>query len=119
MRYKTLQLATLLPETALKSKNFNELLDYAKFLGFQSVFTETGKEKHILLRLGKKHATMLDLSDVLIALHLFAAQRHQDLVVAGRLDEQKFHHCLFGTLSIAKIRNWALHLQELAENRAA
>lgn len=118
MRYKILQIATLLPDSALKSKNFGELVEYAKALGFQVAHTETGKEKHILLRIGKKSATMLDLTDILIAMHLFAAQRHQDLVVAGRLDEHKFHHCLFGTLSIEKIKNWTLHLHELASNAA-
>jgi hypothetical protein len=106
MRAVSFELATLIPESAVNSKNFNELLQYIELMGFHAAFVHTHKDERIILRAGKKSSTILEVIEVFVALHLFAAQRKQDLVVVGKFDGEKYQHRVFGTLSIQKLRHW-------------
>ncbi|MDH5545840.1 MAG: hypothetical protein OEZ43_09620 [Gammaproteobacteria bacterium] len=106
------QITTLIQNKAINSKNFKELLDFAASLGFHSVTTPSCAEK-TLLHIGKRETGLLEVTDLLIALHLFATQRHEDLTLVGKMDEHKFSHRLFGTLSIEKLHNWSNHLHDV------
>ena len=59
------------------------------------------------------------MADLLIALHLLATQRREDLIIVGTIDRVKYQHCLFATLSIEKLSNWSEHLANvLTRNRS-
>ena len=107
--------AFLLPAKAGKSKNFRELLKYAEDMGFQARFSYCIDNSKILLRAGKVACTPLEVANLLIALHLLATQRKEDVVIVGAIDRVKYQHRLFATMSIERIRNWSDHLS----NRAA
>lgn len=102
--------AFLLPAKAEKSKNFRELLKYAEAMGFQVRFSRCIGDSKILLRAGKVACTPLEVANLLIALHLLATQRREDVIMVGTIDRRKYQHRLFATLSIEKIRNWSDHL---------
>ncbi len=106
--------AFLLPAKAGKSKNFRELLKYAEDMGFQARFSYCIDNSKILLRAGKVACTPLEVANLLIALHLLATQRKEDVVIVGAIDHVKYQHRLFATLSIEKIRNWSDHLSNKA-----
>jgi len=107
--------ATLIHNKALNSKNFKELLDFAGAMGFHTATTPSCNERSIL-HFGKRDTALLEVTDLLIALHLFATQRHEDLTLVGKIDDRKFAHRLFGTLSIEKLRNWTGHLHEVMQH---
>ena len=102
--------AFLLPVKAEKSKNYRELLKYAEIMGFQARSSRCIGDSKILLRVGKVASTPLEVANLLIALHLLATQRKEDVVIVGTVDHVKYQHRLFATLSIEKIRNWSDHL---------
>ncbi len=117
--------AFLLPVKAEKTKNFRELLKYADGLGFKTRLSRCIGDSKILLRAGKLACKPLEVANLLIALHLLATQRKEDVVIVGAVDGVKYQHRLFATLSIEKIRNWSDHLsnkaatdQSDAENRS-
>jgi hypothetical protein len=112
MAHFSFHVATLIHNKALNSKNFKELLDFAGTLGFHAATTPSCNERSIL-HLGKRQTAILEVTDLLIALHLFATQRHEDLTLVGKIDDHKFAHRIFGTLSIEKLRNWTSHLHEV------
>lgn len=106
--------ATLINNKAIETKNFNELLDYARSMGFHVATTPSCNERSIV-HFGKRDTGLLEVTDLLIGLHLLATQRHEDLTLVGKIDEHKFAHRLFGTLSIEKLRNWTSHLHEVMQ----
>lgn len=111
--------AFLLPVKAKGTKNFRELLKYAHFMGFQVLISNCLGNSKLLLRAGTARCTPLEVANLLIALHLLATQRREDLIIVGTIDHVKYQHCLFATLSIEKIRNWSQHLANtLARNRS-
>lgn len=110
--------AFLLPVKAKGTKNFRELLEYARSMGFQFLISNCMGNSRLLLRAGKVHCTPLEVANLLIALHLLATQRREDLIIVGTIDQAKYQHRLFATLSIAKLRSWSQHLADmLAANR--
>ena len=104
--------AFLLPVKAEKTKNFRELLKYSDDLGFKTSFSRCIGDSQILLRAGKRACTPLQVANLLIALHLLATQRKEDVIIVGAVDGVKYQHRLFATLSIEKIRNWTTHLSD-------
>ncbi len=102
--------AFLLPVKAEKTKNFRELLKYSEAMGFQARLSRCIGNSKVLLRVGKPACTPLEVANLLIALHLLATQRKEDVVIVGTIDGVKYQHRLFATLSIEKIRNWSGHL---------
>ncbi len=102
--------AFLLPAKAEKTKNFKELLRYGDAMGFQSRLSRCLDNSKILFRVGKPACTPIEVANLLIALHLLATQRKEDVVIVGTVDGVKYQHRLFATLSIEKIRNWSGHL---------
>ena len=114
----TYTVAFMLPEKAKRTKNFRELLEYARSMGFEFLVSNCLDNSELLLRAGKVRCTPLEVANLLIALHLLATQRRQDLIIVGRINQVKYHHCLFATLSIEKLRHWSQHLTNmLATNR--
>ena len=111
-------LATLIDDKATKSKNYKELVEFSHSMGFHVVVTPVANGRDIL-HVGKRETALLEVTDLLIALHMFATQRHQDLILVGKIDDHKFTHRLFGTLSIEKLRNWSANLQEIMQKRTA
>ena len=111
--------AFLLPVKAEKTKNFKELLKYSEAMGFQSRLSHCIGNSKVLLRTGKAACTPLEVANLLIALHLLATQRKEDVVIVGAIDGVKYQQRLFATLSIEKIRNWSEHLSDrLAPDRS-
>ena len=102
--------AFLLPVKAEKTKNFRELLKYAEAMGFHTRFSRCIGGSKILLTAGKVACAPLEVANLLIALHLLATQRKEDVIIVGTIDQVKYQHRLFATLSIEKIRNWSEHL---------
>ena len=114
----TYTVAFMLPEKAKRTKNFRELLEYARSMGFEFLVSNCLDNSELLLRAGKVRCTPLEVANLLIALHLLATQRRQDLIIVGRINQVKYQHCLFATLSIEKLRHWSQHLTNmLATNR--
>ena len=114
----TYTVAFMLPAKARRTKNFGELLEYAHSMGFEFLVSDCLDKGGLLLRAGKAHCTPMEVANLLIALHLLATQRRQDLIIVGRINQVKYQHCLFATLSIEKIRHWSQHLNNLlATNR--
>jgi len=110
--------AFLLPVKAKGTKNFRELLKYAHSMGFDFLISNCLNDSKLLLRAAKVRCTPLEVANLLIALHLLATQRREDLIIVGTIDQVKYQHCLFATLSIEKLRNWSQHLANmLATNR--
>ena len=110
--------AFLLPVAAKGTKNFRELIEYARAMGFGFLISRCMGNSRLLLRGGKAHCTPLEMANLLIALHLLATQRREDLIIVGTIDQVRYQHCLFATLSIEKIRHWSQHLTNmLARNR--
>ena len=109
--------AFLLPAKAEKTKNFKELLRYGDAMGFQSRLSRCLDNSKILFRVGKPACTPLEVANLLIALHLLATQRKEDVVIVGMIDGVKYQHRLFATLSIEKIRNWSEHLSSRLATR--
>ena len=105
--------AFLLPVKAKGTKNFRELLEYARAMGFEFLITSCMGNSRLLLRAGKARCTHLELADLLIALHLLATQRREDLIIVGTIDQAKYQHRLFATLSIEKLRSWSQHLADM------
>jgi hypothetical protein len=114
----TYTVAFMLPVKAKRTKNFRELLEYAHSMGFGFLVSSCLDNSELLLRAGKARCTPLELANLLTALHLLATQRRQDLIIVGRINQVKYQHCLFATLSIEKLRHWSEHLTNLlATNR--
>ena len=114
----TYTVAFMLPAKARRTKNFGELLEYAHSMGFEFLVSDCLDNNGLLLRAAKDRCTPLEVANLLIALHLLATQRRQDLIIVGRINQVKYQHCLFATLSIEKIRHWSQHLTNmLAINR--
>jgi hypothetical protein len=114
----TYTVAFMLPVKAKRTKNFRELLEYAYSMGFEFLVSECLDNSGLLLRAGKVGCTPQEVANLLIALHLLASQRRQDLIIVGRINQVKYQHCLFATLSIEKLRHWSQHLTNmLATNR--
>jgi len=109
--------AFLLPEKARRTKNFRELLSYAHSMGFQTLLSSCQNDSMLLLRAGKPRCTPLEVANLFIALHLLAAQRRKDLIIVGTIDQSKYEHCLFATLSIEKFHNWSHHLMNKLAGR--
>ena len=108
----------MLPAKARRTKNFGELLEYAHSMGFEFLVSDCLDNNGLLLRAAKVRCTPLEVANLLIALHLLATQRRQDLIIVGRINQVKYQHCLFATLSIEKLRHWSQHLTHmLAANR--
>ena len=78
--------AFLLPVKAEKTKNFKELLKYSEAMGFQSRLSHCIGNSKVLLRTGKAACTPLEVANLLIALHLLATQRKEDVVIVGAID---------------------------------
>ena len=106
----TYTVAFLLPAKAKRTKNFRELLEYARSMGFEFLVSNCLDNSELLLRAGKVRCTPLEVANLLIALHLLATQRRQDLIIVGRINQVKYQHRLFATLSIEKLRHWSQHL---------
>ncbi len=104
--------AFLLPVKAEKSKNFRELLKYARLMGFHIGLSRCVNNSKLLLRFGKAHCGALEVASLFVALHLLATQRKEDLIIVGTIDATKFQHCFFATLSIEKIHDWTSHLMK-------
>ena len=104
--------AFLLPAKARKTKNFRQLLEYSHDMGFQTLLSDCINNTKVLLRLGKRRCSPMQMANLFIALHLLTTQRKEDLIMVGSVDGAKYQHCLFATLSIEKIRNWTSHLME-------
>lgn len=114
----TYTVAFRLPVKASRTKNFRELLEYAHSMGFEFLVSNCLDNNELLLRAGKVCCTPQEVANLLIALHLLASQRRQDLIIVGRINQVKYQHCLFATLSIEKLRHWSQHLTNmLATNR--
>jgi len=114
----TYTVAFRLPVKASRTKNFRELLEYAHSMGFEFLVSNCLDNNELLLRAGKVGCTPQEVANLLIALHLLASQRRQDLIIVGRINQVKYQHCLFATLSIEKLRHWSQHLTNmLATNR--
>jgi hypothetical protein len=114
----TYTVAFMLPAKVRRTKNFGELLEYAHSMGFEFLVSDCLNNNGLLLRVAKVRCSPLEAANLLIALHLLAAQRRQDLIIVGRINQVKYQHCLFATLSIEKIRHWSQHLTNmLATNR--
>ena len=114
----TYTVAFLLPVQAKTTKNFRELLEYARSMGFEFQVSSCLDSSSLLLRAGKVRCTPQEVASLLIGLHLLATQRRQDLIIVGRINQVKYQHCLFATLSIEKLRHWSQHLTDmLAANR--
>ena len=114
----TYTVAFRLPVKASRTKNFRELLEYAHSMGFEFLVSNCLDNSKLLLRAGKVRCTPPEVANLLIALHLLATQRRQDLFIVGRINQVKYQHCLFATLSIEKLRHWSQHLTNmLATNR--
>jgi len=109
----TYTVAFMLPAKAKKTKNYRELLEYAQSMGFKFLVSGCLDNSELLLRARKTRCTPLELANLLMALHLLATQRRQDLIIVGRINQAKYQHCLFATLSIEKIRHWSQHLTNL------
>ena len=110
--------AFMLPVKAKRTKNFRELLEYAHSMAFEFLVSDCLDNSELLLRAGKVRCTPLEVANLLIALHLLATQRRQDLIIVGRINQVKYQHRLFATLSIEKLRHWSQHLTNmLATNR--
>ena len=110
MRDFSFTVAFLLPAKARKTKNFRQLLKYARDLGFRTLLSDCIKNTRILLRIGKPRCNPMEVANLFIALHLLTTQRKEDLIMVGTVDQAKYQHCLFATLSIEKMRNWTGHL---------
>jgi len=106
----TYTVAFMLPVKAKRTKNFRELVEYAHSMGFEFLVSNCLDNSELLLRAGKVRCTPLEVANLLIALHLLATQRRQDLIIVGRINQVKYQHCLFATLSIEKLRHWSQHL---------
>ncbi len=114
----TYTVAFMLPVKAKRTKNFRELLEYAHLMGFEFLVSNCLDNSKLLLRSGKVRCTPPEVANLLIALHLLATQRRQDLIIVGRTNQVKYQHCLFATLSIEKLRHWSQYLTNmLATNR--
>ncbi len=114
----TYTVAFMLPVKAKRTKNFRELVEYAHSMGFDFLVSNCLDNSELLLRAGKVRCTPLEVANLLIALHLLATQRRQDLIIVGRINQVRYQHCLFATLSIEKLRHWSQHLTNmLATNR--
>lgn len=109
--------AFMLPEKVRRTKNFCELLDYAHSMDFQTSLSSCLNDSQVLLRAGKAHCSPLEVANLFVALHLLVAQRKQDLIIVGTIDQTKYEHCLFATLSIEKIRHWSEHLMNRLAGR--
>ena len=109
----TYTVAFMLPAKARRTKNFGELLEYAHSMGFEFLVSDCLANNGLLLRAAKVRCTPLEVANLLIALHLLATQRRQDLIIVGRINQVKYHHCLFATLSIEKLRHWSQHLTNM------
>ncbi len=110
MRDFSFTVAFLLPAKARKTKNFRQLLKYARDLGFRTLLSDCINNTRILLRIGKARCDPMEVANLFIALHLLTTQRKEDLIMVGTVDQAKYQHCLFATLSIEKMRNWTGHL---------
>lgn len=119
MKAVSFELATLIPESAIDSKNFGELIQYIELMGFHAAIVHTHSDERVILRAGKRSSTILEVIEVFVALHLFAAQRKHDLVVVGKFDGEKYQHRIFGTLSIQKLRHWTESLARQFLEQAA
>ena len=109
----TYTVAFMLPVKAKRTKNFRELLEYAHSMGFEFLVSSCLGNSQLLLRTGKVRCTPQEVANLLIALHLLATQRRQDLIIVGRINQVKYQHCLFATLSIEKLRHWSHHLTKM------
>jgi hypothetical protein len=109
----TYTVAFMLPAKAKRTKNFRELLEYARSMGFEFLVSNCLDNSELLLRARKARCTPLELANLLMALHLLATQRRQDLIIVGRINQVKYQHCLFATLSIEKIRHWSQHMTNM------
>jgi len=108
----------MLPVKAKRTKNFRELLEYAHSMGLEFQVSNCLDNSELLLRAGKVRCTPQEVANLLIALHLLGTQRRKDLIIVGRINQMKYQHCLFATLSIEKLRHWSEHLTNmLAINR--
>ena len=112
-------MAFLLPSKARKTKNFRELLKYAHYLGFQTLLSNCINNTKVLLRLRKARCNPVEVANLFIAVHLVTSQRKEDLIMVGTVDQTKYQHCLFATLSIQKMRNWTDHLMARLARREA
>jgi hypothetical protein len=109
----TYTVAFMLPVKAKRTKNFRELLEYARSMGFEFLVSDCLDNSALLLRAAKVRCTPQEVANLLIALHLLATQRRHDLIIVGRINQVKYQHCLFATLSIEKLRHWSQHLTNM------
>jgi hypothetical protein len=109
----TYTVAFMLPAKAKRSKNFQELLEYARSMGIGFLISDCLDNSQLLLRAAKVRCTPQDVANLHVALHLLASQRRQNLIIVGSINHVKYQHCLFATLSIEKLRHWSQHLTEM------